>query len=84
MTSILLVRPTDLESLLISSDIVCDILDVRAAYDVFLDMHHLEVCGRTPFHPHLVKVIKIFKRPVWDGEECTDDPCAIPRLSPSG
>ncbi len=46
-----------------SLDLICDIVgyglreDVRAAYDVFLDMRFLEVFSRIPFHPRLVGVV---------------------------
>ncbi|SJK98234.1 uncharacterized protein ARMOST_01495 [Armillaria ostoyae] len=64
LVSVLDARPIDQYSHFNSLDLVCDIIgyglreDVRAAYDVFLDMRCLEVFSRIPFHPRLVGVVK--------------------------
>ncbi|PBK61284.1 hypothetical protein ARMSODRAFT_1025804 [Armillaria solidipes] len=64
LVSILGAGPIDQYSHSNSLDLVCDIIgyglreDVRAAYDVFLDMRCLEVFSRIPFHPRLVGVVK--------------------------
>ncbi|KAK0196067.1 hypothetical protein F5146DRAFT_316084 [Armillaria mellea] len=64
LVSVLGIGPVDQYSHFNSVDLVCNIIgyglreDVRAAYDVFLDMHCLEVFSRIPFHPRLVGVVK--------------------------